>query len=332
MSESRYRSILESGVQENEQKDNGKLKSFSEQKDTATRIPIIHIILFLATVVTTLITGSQMVGGNPFDNFSDIIMGVPFSFSFLLILGCHEFGHYYYARKYNVDATLPYFLPAPPFFPIIGTFGAFIRIKSPIYRKRVLLHIGAAGPIAGFVVSVFMILLGYMIIPNQEYVTQQILGAHHGINLDESSSQSMQLVMGNSILFSAMASLFNVIVPMNEIYHFPLIFSGWVGFLVTMLNLLPLGQLDGGHIAYATLGEKQNRYSKWVFLSLIPLGFLSANWWFWAVLILVLMRTWKHPPIMDIDMTLTKNDKYIALACLFIFITCFMPVPVYVLQ
>ena len=104
-----------------------------------------------------------MDGGNPLSNFSDIYLGIPFSLTLMLILGCHEFGHYYYALKHNVDATLPYFLPAPPYFFIIGTFGAFIKIKSPIYRKDALLQIGAAGPIAGFIIAVPSLIIGLML-------------------------------------------------------------------------------------------------------------------------------------------------------------------------
>ena len=104
-----------------------------------------------------------MDGGNPLSNFSDIYLGIPFSLTLMLILGCHEFGHYYYALKHNVDATLPYFLPAPPYFFIIGTFGAFIKIKSPIYRKDALLQIGAAGPIAGFIIAVPSLIIGLLL-------------------------------------------------------------------------------------------------------------------------------------------------------------------------
>ena len=122
-----------------------------------------HLILFFLTIISTLIAGSIMQGGNPLGNPTDIILGIPFSITLMLILGCHEFGHYYYALKHNVDATLPYFLPAPPYLFIIGTFGAFIKIKSPIYKKDALLQIGAAGPIAGFIIAVPALIIGLLL-------------------------------------------------------------------------------------------------------------------------------------------------------------------------
>ena len=122
-----------------------------------------HLILFFLTIISTLIAGSIMQGGNPLGSPTDIILGIPFSITLMLILGCHEFGHYYYALKHNVDATLPYFLPAPPYLFIIGTFGAFIKIKSPIYKKDALLQIGAAGPIAGFIIAVPALIIGLLL-------------------------------------------------------------------------------------------------------------------------------------------------------------------------
>ncbi|MFQ6674545.1 MAG: site-2 protease family protein [Fidelibacterota bacterium] len=306
----------------------------SEKPEEETRsqpplvIPTVNIVLFLLTVVTTLIAGSILQGGTPLSRLADIAKGVPYSFALLLILGSHEFGHYAYARKYHVTATLPYFLPAPPFLLLIGTFGAFIRIKSRIYTRRALLEIGAAGPIAGFVVSVVAIIIGYSLIPSQDAVYDHINRVHHLMGLDSQPANGLQLSMGTSILFSAMSSVFNVTIPMDEIYHFPLIFAGWIGFLVTMLNLLPIGQLDGGHIAYAILGEKHNKMAKWIFLLLIPLGFLSANWWVWAVLIFLLMGTWKHPPIAGIGTPISRREKLIGIFCLLILVTCFIPIPI----
>ena len=138
----------------------------SNHDSVILRIPNIsktHQILFILTVITTLMAGAVMQGGQPFTNPGEILIGVPFSLTLLLILGCHEFGHYYYAQKHKVDATLPYFLPAPPFLFIIGTFGAFIKIKSPIYKKDALLQIGAAGPIAGFIIAVPALIIGLML-------------------------------------------------------------------------------------------------------------------------------------------------------------------------
>ncbi len=275
------------------------------------KIPKLHLGLFLATILTTLIAGAMMEGANIFSNPIEITKGIPFSFTLLLILGCHEFGHYYYAMKHNVDATLPYFIPAPPFLFLIGTFGAFIKIKSPIYRRDALLQIGAAGPIAGFIIAVPALIIGLMI------STVVIV-----------DSEQVGIILGDSILMKILTALIHPGLPDNmDILLHPMAFAGWIGLLVTMLNLLPIGQLDGGHIAYAMLGDKHKIVAKAAFLALIPLSFLSLNWLVWGILILVLMRTTKHPPIQDIRTPLSKENMYVGYVCLVIFLLCFIPAP-----
>ncbi|MFH1852090.1 MAG: site-2 protease family protein [Candidatus Neomarinimicrobiota bacterium] len=271
-------------------------------------IPRINLVLFLLTGLTTLLAGALMAGGNPLTNPADLWQGLPFSFTLLMILGFHEFGHYYFARKHRVDATLPYFIPAPT---LIGTFGAFIKIKSPIYRRDALLQIGAAGPIAGFMVAVPALVVG--LIKSQVVTTTDALAG---------------FILGDSLLMKLLIALTHPGLAENQdIMLHPIAFAGWIGLLVTMLNLLPIGQLDGGHIAYVILGEKHNRLAWAALLSLLPLSILSLNWLFWGILILVLMRTAKHPPIMDIGTPLGRRDRLIGFATLVIFILCFTPVP-----
>ena len=270
-----------------------------------------HLVLFFLTIISTLIAGSIMQGGNPLSNPVDIIWGIPFSMTLMLILGCHEFGHYYYAVKHKVDATLPYFLPAPPYLFIIGTFGAFIKIKSPIYKKDALLQIGAAGPIAGFIIAVPALIIG-LLLSDVIAINDQYKG----------------IILGDSLLMKIFT---NIIFPdLSDGYDIllhPIAFAGWIGLLVTMLNLLPIGQLDGGHIAYAMLGNKQGLVG-WISLgALFPLSFLSLNWLVWGLLIFLLMRSAKHPPIQDILTPLSKKNKYIGYLCLLIFILCFIPTP-----
>tara|TARA_B100000959_G_scaffold262980_1_gene301894 strand:+ start:807 stop:1655 length:849 start_codon:yes stop_codon:yes gene_type:complete len=270
-----------------------------------------HLVLFFLTIISTLIAGSIMQGGNPLSNPVDIIWGIPFSMTLMLILGCHEFGHYYYAVKHKVDATLPYFLPAPPYLFIIGTFGAFIKIKSPIYKKDALLQIGAAGPIAGFIIAVPALIIG-LLLSDVIAINDQYKG----------------IILGDSLLMKIFT---NIIFPdLSDGYDIllhPIAFAGWIGLLVTMLNLLPIGQLDGGHIAYAMLGNKQGLVG-WIALgALFPLSFLSLNWLVWGLLIFLLMRSAKHPPIHDILTPLSKKNKYIGYLCLLIFILCFIPTP-----
>ncbi len=272
------------------------------------KIPRINLILFILTIFTTLLAGAIMEGVNPLKNPLGIIQGWPFSVTLMLILGFHEFGHYYYARKHNVNATLPYFIPAPTF---IGTFGAFIKIKSPIYRKDALLQIGAAGPIAGFIVAVPALIIGLSL--------SQVV---------EISSAEIGITLGDSILIKFLtAVIFPNLNSTQDVLLHPIAFAGWIGLLVTMLNLLPIGQLDGGHIAYAMLGRKHDKVAKFALLALIPMGLLSLNWLVWAVLILVLMRTTKHPPVNDVDVPLSDQNKRIGYICLAIFVLCFIPIP-----
>ena len=276
-----------------------------------SKIPKTHLILFILTFISTLMAGAIMQGGNPLVNPFDIHLGIPFSLTLMLILGCHEFGHYYYALKHNVDATLPYFLPAPPYLFIIGTFGAFIKIKSPIYRKDALLQIGAAGPIAGFIIAVPALIIGLLL--SEVIEKNDIQGA---------------IILGDSILMKILTFITHPgLLESQDIMLHPIAFAGWIGLLVTMLNLLPIGQLDGGHIAYAMLGEKQDIIGKLAFLLLIPLSFFSINWLIWGILLLLLMRSVKHPPIQDIHAPLSYKDKQIGYVCLIIFILCFIPAP-----
>ena len=272
------------------------------------KIPRVNLILFILTIFTTLLAGAIMEGINPFKNPMGIITGWPFSVTLMLILGFHEFGHYYFARKHHVIATLPYFIPAPTF---IGTFGAFIKIKSPIYRKDALLQIGAAGPIAGFIVAVPALIIGLSL--------SQVVAI---------SSAEMGITLGDSILMKfLLAIIFPNLQSTQDVLLHPIAFAGWIGLLVTMLNLLPIGQLDGGHIAYAMLGRKHAKVAKFALLALIPMGLLSLNWLVWAALILLLMRTTKHPPVNDVDVPLSEKNKRIGYVCLAIFVLCFIPIP-----
>ncbi len=274
-------------------------------------IPRIHLVLFFLTVFTTLLAGALMEGAKVLENPLELLKGIPFSFTLMFILGTHEFGHYYYAQKHKVDATLPYFIPAPPFLFLIGTFGAFIKIKSPIYRKDALLQIGAAGPIAGFVIAVPALIIGLLL-----------------SDVVEKSNVQGALILGDSILMKILTWITHPkLMDTQDIMLHPIAFAGWIGLLVTMLNLLPIGQLDGGHVAYAMLGKKQRLIGQIAFIFLIPLSFLSINWLIWGLLLLILMRSVKHPPIQDIHIPLSDTDKRIGYICLLIFIVCFIPAP-----
>ena len=266
-------------------------------------------ILFVTTFLTTSIAGSS--GG---DTLLEIIInGLPFSISLLGILMAHEMGHYIAARYFNVIATPPYFIPFPS---IVGTMGAVIRIKSPIPDKRALLYIGAMGPIAGFIVSCVVTLVGL----HQSTVQP----------LPQPTGDTIVPVFGDSLLYYILTRCIHGTIPTGSDVHLsPLAWAGWIGFLVTNLNLMPIGQLDGSHIIYALFGEKQ-RYTGWVFF--IVLFFLAVLWPGWAVWIILTLTLLMigHPYIPD-GMPLNRWERCIGYVCIVIFFLTFIPVPVSIL-
>ncbi|UCH09567.1 MAG: site-2 protease family protein [Fidelibacterota bacterium] len=277
---------------------------------TPRRLSRTHVILFLATVLTTLAAGALLEGHDVFQQPATILLGWPFSLTLMGILGIHEFGHYTYARRHQIEVSPPYFIPLPPPLTFIGTLGAFIKMKGPIPNRLALLEIGAAGPIAGFIVAVPALFIG--------------LHLSSVVELDNAG-----FFLGESLLMKwATTVMFPGLGPEQDVLLHPVGFAGWIGLLITMLNLLPIAQLDGGHISYALFGQRQEWVGRIVFLALIPMGlFLSPNWLFWGLLILLLMRTVRHPPVQDITRPLTPHEVRIGILCLAIFILCFIPVP-----
>jgi membrane-associated protease RseP (regulator of RpoE activity) len=273
------------------------------------KIPWLNIILFVLTFFSTLIVGAMNADVNLLKEPLKIYRGLPFSITLLIILLAHEFSHYAASKIHRVEATLPYFLPAPTLF---GTLGAFIKMKSPITTKNALMDIGASGPIAGFVVSVIASVVG--------------LSLSNVIPIDK--VKVGEIILGSSLLFSWMADIVIVAIPENyglDIH--PIAFAGWIGFLVTSLNLIPVGQLDGGHIAYALLGKRHVGISKVLIGVMITLGiFVYEGWIIWAVLLIVL--GFRHPPIIYSEIELTPKRKLLGWIMLVIFIITFIPVPV----
>ena len=226
------------------------LLDYSKVKKENTRI---NLVLFLITILTTTLTGSMLMGSDPFVTLGGLTRGIPYALAILSILGAHEMGHYYYAKRYRIYATLPYFIPF--FIPAfnIGTLGAFIKIRSPIPDKKALFDVGVAGPIAGLIVSLFFLILGFSLLPDldgvKDYVTQI-----HGW----SESGKDALTLGSPLLFEFIRNLMGgEHLPMYEVYHYPFIFAGWIGLFVTALNLMPIGQLDGGHKLCLTRGKSE---------------------------------------------------------------------------
>ena len=268
---------------------------------------LLHLILFIITFFTTVLAGALQSGVNILEEPEKFHKGLPFAFTLMSILLAHELSHYIASRKHNVEATLPYFIPAPT---LIGTFGAFIKMKSPVTTRKALLDIGISGPLAGFIVSVIVSVIGlYLsrVIPVQE--TKDALS------------------LGDSLLFSTLSQLILDYQPGSEdVLLHPVAFAGWIGFFVTSLNLLPIGQLDGGHIAYALFGERHAYLSKVLIPVLFLLGiFLWEGWALWAIVLLLLGL--RHPPIFYSEIPLDGTRRFLGWLGFFIFIITFIPEP-----
>lgn len=284
-----------------------------------------HTILFLLTILTTLSAGAVQSGANPFRHPADLIEGIPFSATLLCILLMHEMGHYVTARWHRVPATLPYFIPGIPLF--IGTFGAVIRMQGPILGKRALFDIGVSGPIVGFVFAVIAIFVG---LRHSDVVALEGMA---GIQL------------GEPILFNVVAQMVIGDIPdAYDIVLHPIAFAGWVGLLITALNLIPIGQLDGGHVAYAMFGERQPMIAAILILPvLFYLGALSVlttffpwmealpgapgwqGWIIWSLLPLLIGL--RHPPVIDAYVPLDPTRRLIGWVAVIIFLVSFVPAP-----
>lgn len=282
-------------------------------------VPVIHYILFLVTLATTTIAGAFAQGVNPFAHPTAVVFGLPFSLTLLSILLAHEMGHYLVARLHGVRATFPYFIPGlffppgPPLF--IGTFGAFIRIKSMPANRRALFDVGAAGPWAGVLVAIPAIIIGLALSEVQP--------------LDRFESGT---ILGDSFLFSALAYLV-LGVSSNEvsvILH-PIALAGWFGLFVTFLNLLPVGQLDGGHVTYSLFGRGHRWIARAFLLTIVFLGLNGWPGWFvWVVLVAVLGID--HPPTLDRFSPLDPRRKFYAWSTVALFVLTYMPVPVSLIE
>ena len=308
----------------------------------------LHILLFLTTFFTTTLAGLFFLNlWFPYAplTLTLIFMGFPYSISVLAILGCHEFGHYFAAMFHRIKTSLPYFIPLPPIplGPVFGTMGAVIRIEEPIQTKNQLVDIGAYGPIAGFVVTLLVLIIGITTLPPIEYIytihpNYRFLEAipEPGIN-----PMGTSLIFGDNLIFYVITKyLMPYYIPMSEIYHYPLLLAGWLGLFMTAMNLLPFGQLDGGHILYAVFGKKAHKIISWLTAgTCIMFGLLSilqstgillgsngwAGWMVWGFILIFFVRPY-HPPVYE-HLPLDRKRKIVAWISLIIFILCFTPAP-----
>ncbi|HKI79615.1 MAG TPA: site-2 protease family protein [Ignavibacteriaceae bacterium] len=303
----------------------------------------LHIGLFVATFITTTIAGVQWTTGNtgPYD-IAILTKGLPYSLSILFIIGCHEFGHYFAAVYHKVKATLPFFIPFPPipFFLNFGTLGAVIKTKSPVMSKKAMFDIGIAGPIAGFIACLIVLVYGFTHIPGKEY----ILTVHPDYFTPDFGKNALELRFGDTLLFSFFKLIFvsksQFFPPMSEIYHYPFLCVGWFGLFITSMNMIPVGQLDGGHIAYTMFGDTNHYKIAVVSFSLLfilgTLGILEATmdlgftfgwsgWLFWALILFFFIKL-KHPPIPDYE-TIGKGRLILGYFSFFILLISFSPSP-----
>jgi membrane-associated protease RseP (regulator of RpoE activity) len=289
-------------------------------EESARPFPWLNVILFAVTCVTTTVVGAVLMAdfngklsqsafaflGSLFRSPSILISGLPFSIAIMTILMAHEMGHYLTCRYYGIDASLPFFIPW-----FTGTMGAFIRIRSPIPDRASLLEVGIAGPIAGFVFAVPALIIALL-------------------NSSFARTPEHYFGFGEPLIFKAFETLLHKMPPPGmDLRLHPIGYAAWFGFFATALNLLPVGQLDGGHVSYSLLGDLHKKISKGIVLVLVPLGiFYWQGWLVWTVVLLFLGL--RHPMTMDDFSPLQPRHARLGWFGLAMFVLCFTPMPFYV--
>jgi len=285
----------------------------------------LHVLLFALTIVSTTFAGAGHYASFRSD-FVEAPLGLPmsalllgglwYSGTILAILGCHELGHYFACRYYDVDASLPFFLPVPLL--LTGTLGAFIRIREPIPTKRMLFDIGIAGPIAGFLVAVPALFLG--------------LAMSHVVKLP---ADFTGFELGEPLLFKAASTLLWGTPPDGYSLNLhPMAFAAWFGLLATALNLFPIGQLDGGHISYAVLGRRSTYVTMVMIGVAVGLAYFSSSWLVWTGLMVAMLVMFgpRHPRVFDEDVPLDRTRVVLAIVALAMLVVCFTPAPIEPMQ
>ena len=286
---------------------------------------VLALVLFALTIISTLAVGrefslSYAQNRAPFAGLADpfaptwqalmhprlLLQGLPFSLTLISILLVHELGHFFACRYYGIDSSYPYFLPAPT---LIGTFGAFIRIRSPILNRKALFDVGISGPVAGFALVLPILAAGV-------YFSKVVPGAQ----------KDALVIFGNPPLMKFFIALFHPGVKASDVLLTPEALAAWVGLFATALNLLPIGQLDGGHIVYSVSSEKHRRISQIVGVALFGMAiFFWHGWIVFAVLVFIL--GYRHPMLLDSWTPLDRKRRAWAIVALVIFLLCFTPLP-----
>lgn len=291
--------------------------------EPSQRFPWLNVSLFAATCFSTLVVGTFLMAlftnavgdygsffGAIWRTPSLLLSGLPFSFAIMTILLAHEMGHYLTCRYYGISASLPYFIPFPS---IVGTMGAFIRIKSPIQHRSALLDVGVAGPIAGFVLAIPALVVA---LAQSQFAAPAPAGSN--------------LFFGEPLIFKAVEALMGKTPPPGmDLNLHPIGLAAWFGFFATAINLLPVGQLDGGHIAYALFGRFHKRISQGFLITLIPLGiFYWRGWLIWTTILLFIGM--RHPVTLDDSIPLRRRHVWLGWIALVMLVLCFTPVPFYI--
>ena len=287
----------------------------------------LHLTLFLLTLLSTVLIGADQhllfvsdIGRIPVEisTVQYVLGGLWYSATILLILGAHELGHYLACRYYQVDASLPFFIPMP--LMLTGTLGAFIKIREPIPTKRMLFDIGIAGPLAGFVFAVPALFVGIAL--SKVVRSPEMAALPPGM---------IVLELGEPLLYKAATWLMWGTIPdgMSLDMH-PMAFAAWFGLFATAVNLFPIGQLDGGHIAYAVLGRRSTAVTIASLCAAISLTYVSSFWVVWTVLLVVmtLMMGPRHPRTIDEDVPIDRTRKWLAAVAVVIFAACFSHNPI----
>ena len=309
-------------------------------KNEPWKLPWMHALLLFVTLITTLGSGAMMAGTDPFRTHMlelgsfqlpyptslDLALlwgGAAFALPFLAVLLAHEMGHWCAARHHRVRASLPYFMPCPPYLSVIGTLGAFIRLRGPSVRRSILFDIGASGPFASFIVSVPLFIAGIALsrtLPVPASIASPFVVRFTG----------QPIWLGNGGLTHMLATWFGP-GPVGEaaILLHPFALAGWLGLFVTALNLLPLGQLDGGHVLYALTPAKHGRLARLFLGILVVLGTGWWGWWAWAALVFLLHRgNVLHPPVLQPEPGLNRVRAGLAGVLILVFVACFVMVPI----
>ena len=313
-----------------------------------SRIPFVNVGLVLATVATTLAAGAtqtvyalpELAGGGLLaravhDVWAIVVAGLPFATALIGILLCHEMGHYLLARAWRVDSTLPFFIPVP--VGPVGTLGAVIRIRSPMPSRRAVLDIGAAGPFAGFVVALPLLAWGLahseVRAVGDVFLARSNAGSPYALARallagERLHTSGLQLFGDSAVSWGVQRLVLGKLEAGTDVFLHPVAFAAWIGLFVTTLNLLPIGQLDGGHVVYALFGRRRARvFSKLVSYALLGFGiFLSWNWLLWWGVTRFLVG-FDHPPALE-EESLDAKRKLLALVALALFALTFIPVPV----